>query len=261
VDSPPSQPQLEILAAGHELPGQQAPSAALPLPPWDMYTVAVSLVSGYILIPLLITKVLMLMYPFLGETEQLFSQQAITLVAWVSIFACLRWRYGPIMPYLGLVFNRPATYYVWETVQLILLTTGLTLALNFSWTLVAKYIPGWQPEGRVPYADFSSAELVVLTLFAVLMAPVLEELIFRGLVQSTFHKLCRPALSVLMATLVFLLLHGSYFSDIKALAHVLVLGLCFAIWRERTQSLIPSMAAHWFNNGLASMMLLMQAAK
>lgn len=259
MDTPPCQSQPEN-AAACGIEGQTSAFAQL-LPPWDMYTVAVSLVSGYILIPLLVTKVLMLMNPFLGDTVQLFIQQAITLVTWVSIFVCLRWRYGPIAPCLGLVFTRPASYYMWETVKLILLTTSMTLGLSLLWSVLGKSMPGWPLQDKIPYSDFSSAELVVLTLFAVFMAPVLEELIFRGLVQSTFHKMCRPALSVLMTTLVFLMLHGSYFGDVKALAHVLVLGLCFGIWRERTQSLVPGMVAHWVNNGLASMLLLMNAPK
>lgn len=229
------------------------------LPPWDMYTVAVSLISGYILIPLLVTQILMLVNPFLSDTAQLFIQQAITLATWVSIFIFLGWKYGAIWPYLGLKFSRPTPYYVWETVKLILLTTALTLALSLLWMLVEKSIPGLKLEEKLPYANLSSAELVVLAFFAVFMAPMLEELIFRGLVQSTFHKVYSPTGSVLLTTAVFLLLHGSYFGDIKALSHVLVLGLCFGIWRERTQSLVPGMVAHWFNNGLASLLLLMSA--
>jgi len=224
-----------------------------------MYTVMVSLISGYLLIPLLVTKILMLMDPFLGEPEQLFIQQFVTLLTWVSIFACLRWFYGPIRAYLGLRLTHPLRYYLWETVKLILLTTALTLGLSLMWSQLGRYFPGLHAEDKLPYADFSSAELLVLTLFAVFMAPVLEELIFRGLVQSTFHKLCSSYHAVWLTSLVFLLLHGSYFGDLKALTHVLVLGLCFGIWRERTQSLLPGMVAHWFNNGLASLLLLMNA--
>ena len=229
----------------------------LPLPPWGMYTVAVSLIAGYVLIPLLVSQILILINPFMGETAQLFFQQAVTLITWVSIFAFLRIYYGPIRRYLGLTLNRPLGYYSWESVKLILLTTAVTLGMNFLWMLLGKHWPALNPEVKMPYSDFSSTELVVLTLFAVLMAPVLEELIFRGLVQSTFHKLCGPVTSVLMTALVFLTLHGSYFGNIKALGHVLIIGLCFGVWRERTQSLVPGMVAHWFNNGLASLLMLM----
>lgn len=229
---------------------------ALPVPPWDTYTVAASLAAGYFLIPLLATQLLVLINPFLGDTEQLFIQQGVTLLTWVSIFAFLHWRYGSFRESLGLSLSRPIRYYAWETVKLILLTTALTLSMNLLWMWLGKIWPGLHLEDKLPYSDFSSMELVVLVLFAVLMAPVLEELIFRGLIQSTFRKFCSPTWAVILTALVFLLLHISYFGDIKALMQVLVLGLFFSIWRERTQSLFPGMMAHLFNNGLASMLLL-----
>ncbi len=231
------------------------------LPPWDMYVVCVSLISGYILIPLLVSQMLLLWAPFCGDTVQMVVQQSTTLLTWITIFAVLRWRYGAIAQYLGLVLNRPLAYYGWEAVQLILLTTGLTLGLNVFWTVIAQLLPGWHPADKIPYTDYHSFRLLVLAGFAVLMAPFLEELIFRGLVQSTFYKKCQPLQAVFWATLVFLSLHGSYFGDIKALSHVLVLGLCLGFWRERTQSLVPGMLAHGFNNGLALFMLLKYAPK
>jgi membrane protease YdiL (CAAX protease family) len=150
------------------------------------------------------------------------------------------------------------SYYIWETIKLILLTSSLTLLLNQFWVFWEMRMPGLPLEKEQPYANYGSNELLVLTTFAILVAPVLEEVIFRGFVQSTFHKISPPARSVIFTCLVFLLLHGSYFDNIKALAHVLTLGLCFGIWRERTRSLVPGMVAHGINNGLASLVLLKQ---
>jgi membrane protease YdiL (CAAX protease family) len=242
-------------------PADEQPSAPLPdyrspLPPWDMYTVSVSLFSGYILIPLIVSNILILMNPFLETASQLFIQQLVTLLTWVFIFVFLNWKYGSLLVYLGWELSRPRQYYVWETTKLILLTTTLTLLLNRLWAFLENKMPSLTLEKAQPYADYGANELFVLTAFAVLMAPVLEELIFRGFVQSTFHKISPPVRSVIFTCLVFLLLHGSYFDNIKALSHVLTLGLCFGIWRERTQSLVPSMVAHGVNNGLASIMLL-----
>jgi membrane protease YdiL (CAAX protease family) len=242
--------------SGSELPtGGQASRS--PLPPWDMYTVSVSLFSGYILVPLLVSNVLILMNPFLEPASQLFIQQAVTLITWICIFVFLNWKYGSLWTYLGWDLSRPRQYYIWETLKLILLTSGLTVLISRFWVFLEKQMPSLSLGQDQPYSDYSSSELVILTAFATLVAPVLEELIFRGFVQSTFHKISPPVRSVLFTCLVFLLLHGSYFDNIKALTHVLVLGLCFGIWRERTQSLAPGMVAHLVNNGLASLILLL----
>lgn len=237
---------------------QDSSVAAQPVPPWDTYTVAVCLFSGYVLIPLLATNILTLINPFMELSTKLFVEQAVTLLTWLSIFGGLQWRYGLLTTYLGLTFNRPLNYYAWETIKLVLLTFALTLLMNYVWHITGT------TNGEDPFKGYNTHDLSVLLLFAILMAPVLEELIFRGLVQSTFHKILPPLYSVLLTGLVFLAMHTNYLANFKALTQVLVLGLCFGFWRERTQSLIPGMAAHLMNNLLASGLLYyshLQAAK
>lgn len=224
------------------------------LPPWDLYTVCVCLLSGYILIPLMLSNMLLLIDPFMDQAQQMFIEQSVTLLTWLSIFGVLQWRYGHLAKYIGLNFTKPRQYYLWETILLLVASNGLTLGLSLFWMLLEKLQPGLHL-GADPYADFSGSQLWVLFFFAVIVAPLQEELIFRGLVQSTLHKACNRFWSVLWTGLVFLLLHGSYMHNIKAMAHVVVLGLCFGIWRERTRSLVPGMVAHGLNNGLATLMM------
>lgn len=175
METRPASPQPDRLESSGARGKHSLPSP-LPLPPWDMYTVSVSLFSGYILIPLLVTNILMLTHPFLSQPLQMFTQQAVTLATWISIFAFLSWKYGTIRPYLGLVFSQPASYYVWETIKLVLLTTALTLGLSVLWMTLEKRMPGLHLEDKLPYADFSSAELAVLTLFAGFIQLILAQL-------------------------------------------------------------------------------------
>lgn len=214
-----------------------------------MYTVAVCLFSGYVLVPLLVSNILTLINPFMELSGQLFMQQGVTLLTWISIFGVLQWRYGGLPGYLGFTFNRPPRYYLWETIKLVLLSCALTLLMNYVWHLTGA------SNGEDPFKGYNTGELSVLLLFAIFVAPALEELIFRGFVQSTFHKISPPVRSVILTALVFLMMHPNYLSNIKALTQVLLLGLCFGFWRERTQSLIPGMVAHLLNNVLASAML------
>jgi membrane protease YdiL (CAAX protease family) len=246
-----SQPSLNSAAP------EGVPLKLTPLPAWDMYTVAVSLGVGYLFMPLLLSNVLLLANPFLSPAALLIVQQGMTLLTWVGIFVFLRLRYGPIVDCFGLKPQRPLAFYLWETILLLLLTTGLTILLPQLWGLLSQWFPQWNLAQTEPYQNFRSSEILVLSGFAVLMAPMLEEMIFRGFVQATFHKFANPFRSVLFTCLVFLLFHGNYFENVKALTHVFALGLCFGIWRERTQSLYPSMVVHLFNNSLASIVMLM----
>jgi membrane protease YdiL (CAAX protease family) len=235
---------------------QEPPLTEASLPPWDMYTVAVALGSGYILIPLLGANVLLLIYPFMSPSGELFAQQGLTLVTWVLIFSGLRLQYGPLVDWLGLRLHAPLRYYLWETIKLLLCTTAITLLLNQFWVLMGQLFPNWTPGLDNPYAHYARQELLMLSVFAVLVAPLLEEVIFRGLVQASFQKVASRRNAILLTCLVFLLFHSNYFDNIRALSLVLVLGLCFGLWRAKTQSIIPSMAAHLCNNLLASIVLL-----
>ena len=158
-----------------------------PLPPWDLYTVVVCLLSGYILVPLLLSNALLLINPFLGEAEQLFAQQTVTLLTWATIFGLLQAKYGRFWDCLGLKPSGARHYYIWETILLILLSTTLTLGLNVFWNILEQQIPGLSLGSNDPYSSYSASQLAILAVFAVLMAPLLEEMIFRGFVQSTFH--------------------------------------------------------------------------
>jgi membrane protease YdiL (CAAX protease family) len=223
-----------------------------------MYTVTVCLISGYILLPLLGANLLLLAAPLLPAAAQVFTQQGLTLVTWLVIFALLRFRYGPLREWLGLVRRRPLRYYAWETLKLLITVSALTLLLNQFWLLLERQWPGSPlPLEENPYAHYDRPELLMLSAFAVLTAPLLEEVIFRGLVQTTFQKTVSPIRAVVLTCLVFLLFHGSYFDNPRALSHVLVLGLCLGLWRARTQSLWPGIAVHLCNNILASLILLM----
>ncbi len=226
-------------------------------PPWDLYTVFACLLSGYILIPMLLFNVLLLINPFMDMASQFFIQQLVTLLSWVSMFGFLRFKYGKLAKFLGLQLTESKRYYVWETLLLILVSSSITLGFSFFWQFLEKLYPGLNL-GAEPYERYSGSLFWVLAFFAVMMAPLLEELIFRGFIQSTFHKYVSRGWSVFWAAVVFLSLHLQYIHNIKAIAAVMTLGLCFGIWRERTRSLLPGICAHWFNNGLATLALLVQ---
>lgn len=229
--------------------GEPGLFARVPLPPWDMYTVTVCLVTGYILVPLLVTQVLLLIDPFIDTAWQLLVQQSVTLLTWGAIFSGLAWRYRiSIWPYLGVRFDRPRGYYFRETLRVLVAMLGLMLLLTL-WMNLTGTVPSQ------PYAKYDSQALRIITLFAIMTAPVLEELVFRGFVQSTFHKVSPPVRTVIFTCLTFLLFHPNYFTNTQAMLHVLVLGLLLGYWRERTQSIIPGVLGHTFNNLLASVAL------
>jgi len=93
--------------------------------------------------------------------------------------------------------------------------------------------------------NFSIELLISVSIFAVIIAPVLEELVFRGLMQTCWVRLLGgmswPA--VVLTAGVFSLTHA-WVVPWQGLVPLFVLGLVFGYLYERTGSLLTSTLAH-----------------
>lgn len=82
----------------------------------------------------------------------------------------------------------------------------------------------------------------------VIMAPIVEELLFRGAIQGhLMRKWKNPAWAIVVSSLVFGLVHGNW---IQAPFAFLV-GLSLGWMYYRSGSLIPGILMHFINNGTA----------
>jgi hypothetical protein len=90
-------------------------------------------------------------------------------------------------------------------------------------------------------------ELVKTSMEFVVLAPLFEELIFRGILFTTLRKKFSFPTSMVGSGLVFALAHGY---GVIAFLSVLWSGFLWAWAYERTGSVIPGMLAHAVNNGL-----------
>jgi uncharacterized protein len=86
---------------------------------------------------------------------------------------------------------------------------------------------------------------VASLLGTIVFAPVLEEIVFRGLLYGTLRRrLGWPAAAVLTAA-VFAAAHGY---GVAGFGSVFASGLMWSVAYEKTGSLLPGMAAHAANN-------------
>ena len=96
---------------------------------------------------------------------------------------------------------------------------------------------GWEPRHAAAFV----ANFVVVAL----LAPVVEELTFRGLGFTLLERFGRwPA--IVLVGIAFGLAHGL----VEALPPLVVFGMCLAYLRSRTGSIYPGMILHALYNGL-----------
>jgi uncharacterized protein len=89
-----------------------------------------------------------------------------------------------------------------------------------------------------PYAYF---------FMIVIAAPILEEILFRGIILDGFLKNYTPAQAILVSSFMFGLIHGNFPQGISAF----ILGCLIAWLYWKTNSILPCMILHAINNGLA----------
>ncbi len=93
----------------------------------------------------------------------------------------------------------------------------------------------------------SQGEVLKLIIEIVLLAPIFEEIIFRGMLYSTLRAKLSVSASVVGSAAIFALAHGY---GVVAFLSVFWSGLLWAWLYERTGSVVPGMCAHAINNGL-----------
>jgi membrane protease YdiL (CAAX protease family) len=82
---------------------------------------------------------------------------------------------------------------------------------------------------------------VEATIAAVVIAPILEELAFRGILQPWLRRIVGPGPAVLLSSLIFAIAH---FNAWPAPIALFVLALFLGFLAQRTTSLVPSMVLH-----------------
>jgi len=95
----------------------------------------------------------------------------------------------------------------------------------------------------------SFAETAVLVLTAVLVAPLVEEFIFRGLLQnSLFYRYGSLVPAMIIPTVIFALFHVAYLFYLPALLELLGLALLLAWLMAKTANLLIPVLVHGLFN-------------
>jgi membrane protease YdiL (CAAX protease family) len=112
---------------------------------------------------------------------------------------------------------------------------------------------GIEPEVGLADAALERADPVVLVAALVAVAPVAEEVFFRGIVFNAWEREYGTRRAVVGSALLFAAIHGSVF----ALVPIFGLGLALAILYRETRSLAATIALHAAFNGISVLLALL----
>ena len=140
----------------------------------------------------------------------------------------------------------------WEGAKWVLKGFALVILFNFIFAFMAlrlgQGLPGFGPQqSHIPLFGGSALDVVFAVVALVIIAPVVEEIVFRGFIFQTLMAAVRPAYASLAAAAIFSLVHFEF----ESAGIIFVLGLILNWIFMRSKSLWPCIAFHVVNNALA----------
>jgi len=121
----------------------------------------------------------------------------------------------------------------------------LSMALNAFNMWLVRIIFGHNIAVDIPIPETGSELLISLLVIAV-VAAVCEEVLFRGVLQTSFEKLGKAGMFLLVS-----LLFTAFHFSIEQFLGLFVLSLLISYMVYRTNSLFAGMLAHFTNNAMA----------
>ncbi|HKX83121.1 MAG TPA: CPBP family intramembrane glutamic endopeptidase [Pyrinomonadaceae bacterium] len=105
----------------------------------------------------------------------------------------------------------------------------------------------------------SRAAVFVVAFMATVTAPLVEEVIYRGLLFSAFQRAAGALPAVLIVTGLFTAVHvPQYWPSTTTIALLLLLSLILTLIRFKTGNLLPCIVLHTIFNGFQSILLIIE---
>lgn len=100
-----------------------------------------------------------------------------------------------------------------------------------------------------------NSSFIYLILSVCIIAPIIEEVIFRGIILNGMLKRYNPSTAIIISSLLFALIHGNLHQEINAFLLALIIGCIY----YKTHSLYLTIYCHFFNT-TASFILFIPSA-
>ncbi|MEP6901017.1 MAG: CPBP family intramembrane glutamic endopeptidase [Actinomycetota bacterium] len=128
--------------------------------------------------------------------------------------------------------------------------------------LLQTYLPSQQNE-MDNIINSSRTAVYLVAFFATFTAPIVEEVVYRGILYSALQRKFGIILAVSLVTILFVGVHVPQYSqnnvpDYSAIILLLMLSLVLTLIRVKTKNLLPCIVLHTVFNGIQSVFLILQ---
>ena len=188
----------------------------------------------------------------------------LLLILYVGSYAQLRWGFGGVAIQQMIILLCPLVY-AWymkadrkklfsvqkikpaQLIGSVMIGIAAFLGALVAGALLVPFFPE-SAEGLTQLDDMLVSQPVYLLVLVVALMPAVgEELLFRGFVMGTLKYKCKPALTILVTTLIF----AAYHMSLIKMFTIGIVGLGLTLVTYKTGSIAASMCVHFLNNLLS----------
>lgn len=130
---------------------------------------------------------------------------------------------------------------------------GLAFCMYWLVSLVLSLLPESMMAGYLEASSGVSETGFLAIVSTAIIAPVVEEVIFRGLIYTRLQRAMRPVTAVLVSAFVFAFCHGQAIW----FCYAYILGLVFAHLTRMTNSIVPAVLMHVVFNSTNELLLIL----
>jgi uncharacterized protein len=105
----------------------------------------------------------------------------------------------------------------------------------------------------------SRTAVVLVAIMATFTAPIVEEVVYRGVLYSALQRTVGVWFAVFLVTLLFAVVHvPQYLPDFVAISMICLISLVLTLIRVWTKNLLPCIILHFVFNGIQSVILILE---
>lgn len=132
---------------------------------------------------------------------------------------------------------------------------GIVIGFFMFAAILSSFIPE-QENDFIRLLRSSRSAVLVVAFMATFSAPIVEEVIYRGVLYSAFQRTFGVAGAVVLVTLLFAAVHvPQYYPSLVSILTICFLSLIITLVRVKSGNLLPCIILHTIFNGIQSVLL------
>lgn len=136
---------------------------------------------------------------------------------------------------------------------------AVILTSFFAFAILVGYLIPEAENDMTRILKSSRTAVYLVAFLATFTAPIIEEVVYRGIVYSALQRTVGVGLAVAIVTLLFAIVHvPQYYPSYSTIILVLLLSLVLTLLRAKTGNLLPCIILHFVFNGIQSVSLIIQ---